>query len=88
MTVDKLEKLKELKYHWLEMVYHFADAMAIMEALGDDYEIEQIKISGGCAGILRFRSQLNNYCDYYNRKYLMALDKALEGKIAEEEIKK
>lgn len=78
MTATRLEKLKAINEGWKALAEGFDNVMAIMESLGDDYNIQEIKRAGGCAGILRFRSQLRNYADDYGIKYLRALERELE----------
>lgn len=78
LCVNDLETKKEIYERWSAMVNTLAQAMQLMQTVGDDPNLKAIRKEGKCAGILRFKSQLNNYCEYYRRDYLEELARSLE----------
>lgn len=79
MTATRLDKQKAIYEGWRELAEGFDNIMSLMESVGDDPNILAIRKEHGCAGILRFRSQLRNYAEYYRTDYLHAIEEVLSS---------
>lgn len=77
MTATRLEKQKAIYEGWRTLAEGLDAVMALMESMGDDPNILATRLDHGCAGILRFRSQMRNYAGYYRIEYLHAIEEVL-----------